>query len=178
VSGPARTLTGVRPWWLVLLALSATACLAPASPAGPPTRVVPGVTTPARTSDVAVVRIVDGDTIVVAIGGPRGTRVRLIGIDTPERNECFFAVATERMRALVEGRRVRLVRDVSETDRYGRLLRYVFVGSTFVNAVMVSGGYANAATFPPDVAYASEFRALERVARLAKRGLWAGGCEL
>lgn len=121
-------------------------------------------------------RVVDGDTIVAAIGGPRGTKVRLIGIDTPERDECFYRAATERMRALVDGKHVRLVRDVSETDRYGRLLRYVYVGDVFVNAILVSEGFANAATYPPDVAHALEFVKLERVARAAKRGLWAGGC--
>jgi endonuclease YncB( thermonuclease family) len=125
---------------------------------------------------VEVVRIVDGDTIVVAIGGTRGTKVRLIGIDTPERGDCMFKAATERMRALVEGKSVRLERDVSETDRYGRLLRYVYAGDTFVNAAMVREGFANAATFPPDVAHAMEFVALERIARDARRGLWAGGC--
>jgi len=88
----------------------------------------------------------------------------------------MFSTATERMRALVAGKRVRLVRDVSQTDRYGRLLRYVYAGDIFVNAVMVSEGYANAATYPPDVAHAAEFAALERSARIAKRGLWAGGC--
>jgi micrococcal nuclease len=126
--------------------------------------------------DVGVVRVVDGDTIVVAIGGPKGTKVRLIGIDTPERDHCYFGQATDRMRSLVEGRRVRLQRDVSETDRYGRLLRYVYVGKIFVNAIMVSEGFAAAATYPPDVAHAGEFIALERAARLARRGLWGPAC--
>ena len=164
---------------LVLLVLALSACLAPATPSSEPSDTP---NTPASTSvappstGVAVVRVVDGDTIVVAIGGPRGTKVRLIGIDTPERNECFFRAATERMRALVEGKRVRLLPDISETDRYGRLLRYMYVGNVFVNALMVSDGFANAATYPPDVAHAAEFVNLERVARIAKRGLWAGGC--
>jgi micrococcal nuclease len=102
--------------------------------------------------------------------------VRLIGIDTPERDRCFFEAATQRMRALVGGKRVRLDRDVSETDRYGRLLRYVYSGTTFVNSAMVREGYASAATYPPDVAHAVEFVALQRAARVAKRGLWGGGC--
>lgn len=123
-----------------------------------------------------MVRVVDGDTIVVGIGGARGTKVRLIGIDTPERDECFYRAATMKMRSLVEGKRVRLVRDVSETDRFGRLLRYVYIGDVFVNAAMVSEGFASAATYPPDVAHAIGFVRLERAARAAKRGLWAGGC--
>jgi micrococcal nuclease len=120
--------------------------------------------------------VVDGDTIVVAIGGSRGTKVRLIGIDTPERDRCMYRTATERMRALVGGRRVRLVRDVSNVDRYGRLLRYVYVGDVFVNAAMVADGFAVTLTIPPDVAHASEFVSLQRRAREARRGLWAGGC--
>jgi micrococcal nuclease len=149
---------------IALLAFALVGCVAPVSPRS------------ALSDETAVVRVVDGDTIVVAIGGARGTKVRLIGIDTPERDRCFFEAATQRMRALVEGKSVRLDRDVSETDRYGRLLRYVYRGTTFVNAVMVREGFANAATYPPDVAHASEFVALARAARIAKRGLWAGGC--
>ena len=164
---------------LVLLALALTACAEATAPNGEPNVASPTAEasdpTVAQTA-VAVARVVDGDTIVVAIGGPRGTKVRLIGIDTPERNECFYRAATTRMRALVEDKLVRLVRDVSETDRYGRLLRYVYAGDVFVNAVMVAEGYANAATFPPDVAHALEFVGLERAARAAKRGLWGGGC--
>jgi micrococcal nuclease len=154
----------MRRFMFALLAFVLVACVAPASPQRAPS------------GEAAVVRVVDGDTIVVAIGGPRGTKVRLIGIDTPERDRCFFGAATQLMRALVEGKSVRLDKDVSETDRYGRLLRYVYSGTTFVNAVMVREGYANAATYPPDVAHATEFVALARAARLARRGLWAGGC--
>jgi hypothetical protein len=69
-----------------------------------------------------VTYIVDGDTIDVAIGGTT-YRVRYIGMDTPERGDYFFSEATEANRALVEGQQVILVKDVSETDRYGRLLR-------------------------------------------------------
>jgi endonuclease YncB( thermonuclease family) len=155
----------------IALALALCACVAPASPTE--TSASTGSSVEAA---VGVVRIVDGDTIVVALGGPRGMKVRLIGIDTPERDRCFFEAATRRMRELVEGKRVRLDKDVSETDRYGRLLRYVYSRTTFVNAVMVREGYASAATYPPDVAHASEFVALARVARVAKRGLWGGGC--
>jgi micrococcal nuclease len=71
--------------------------------------------------DLATVTyIVDGDTIDVSIGGTT-YRVRYIGIDTPERGDYFFSEATEANRVLVEGQQVILVKDVSETDRYGRL---------------------------------------------------------
>ena len=157
----------------ILLAVitGCSSVLAPPVPA-PPHRTIP----PTADDGVAVLRVVDGDTIVVALGGAAGTKVRLIGIDTPERDECLYAAATARMRALVGARSVKLVRDVSETDRYGRLLRYVYVGSAFVNATMVSEGFASAATHPPDVAHALEFIALERAARSAGRGLWSKKC--
>ena len=158
----------------ILLAVltACSAALAPHSEA--PTT---AATMPPRTEDlVPVVRVVDGDTIVVALGGARGTKVRLIGIDTPERDECFYRAATDRMRALIDGKSVKLVRDVSETDRYGRLLRYVYDGTRSINATMVAEGFATAATYPPDVAHALEFVALERKARLAHRGLWSETC--
>jgi micrococcal nuclease len=151
-----------------------SACSSALAPSVPPTS--DATAAPSPEDLVAVQRVVDGDTIVVALGGPRGTKVRLIGIDTPERDECLYRAAANRMRALVDGRSVRLVRDVSETDRYGRLLRYVYVGTRSVNATMVSEGFAAAATYPPDVAHALEFVALERKARLAGRGLWSKKC--
>lgn len=118
-----------------------------------------------------VTRVIDGDTIEASIDGSL-RRVRYIGIDTPERIECYFQEATMRNAALVEGKSVRLERDVSETDRYGRLLRYVYVGDLFVNAELVREGYAAAATVPPDVRHADLFRRLAREAREAERGLW------
>jgi endonuclease YncB( thermonuclease family) len=126
--------------------------------------------------EASVTRVVDGDTIVVALDDPGGSRVRLIGIDTPERDDCMYRAATDHMRSLVEGKRVRLTKDVSETDRYGRLLRYVYVEEVFVNAAMVIEGYAAAATFPPDVAHATELASFERDARSLGRGLWSGIC--
>jgi micrococcal nuclease len=127
-----------------------------------------------------VVRAVDGDTIVVRLDG-REQRVRYIGVNTPEsvdpRREvqCFGKEAAERNRALVAGKVVGLEKDVSETDQYGRLLRYVAVDGVLVNAELIRDGYARSTTYPPDVRYAERFRALEREAREARRGLW-GKC--
>lgn len=126
---------------------------------------------------VAVVRVVDGDTIRVSLEG-KEVPVRYIGIDTPESVDPRRPVermgkeASERNRALVEGKRVRLEKDVSETDRFGRLLRYVWVEERMVNAVLVEEGYAEAVSFPPDVKYQELFSRLEREARDAQRGLW------
>jgi micrococcal nuclease len=120
----------------------------------------------------AVTRIIDGDTIEIEIEG-RTYRLRYIGMDTPERGRPFFSEATEANRQLVENQTVLLEKDVSETDRYGRLLRYVYLqDGTMVNAELVRQGYAQVATFPPDVKYQDTFIQLQREAREARRGLW------
>ncbi|HUW95851.1 MAG TPA: thermonuclease family protein [Anaerolineae bacterium] len=116
--------------------------------------------------------VTDGDSIVVNIAG-NSYRVRYIGIDTPEYGQYGFAQATDVNRQLLASGPLRLEKDVSETDQYGRLLRYVFAGDVFVNAELVRRGYAQAATYPPDVAHADLFVQLEREARQAGRGLWA-----
>jgi len=122
-----------------------------------------------------VTRVIDGDTIEVE----GGQKVRYIGINTPETGQALADEATNKNKELVEGKQVKLVKDVSETDKYGRLLRYVYVLTSiheepvFVNAELVKSGYANAATYPPDVAHAEEFKDLERQARESQVGLWA-----
>jgi micrococcal nuclease len=126
-----------------------------------------------------VVRVVDGDTVRVAVGG-RVERVRYIGIDTPESVkpdtpvQCYAERASAANAGLVRDRRVRLVTDAERRDRFGRLLAYVYVepGGTFVNAALVRDGFARTLTIPPNVAHADEFARLGRQARRAGRGLW------
>ncbi len=128
-----------------------------------------------------VTRVIDGDTIEVAIDGGRA-RVRYIGIDTPETVHpsqpigCYGAEASARNKALVEGKRVRLERDISDTDHYDRLLRYVYVDDVFVNLSLVTEGYAHASTYPPDVKYTELFLAAQRAARASEKGLWGAVC--
>jgi micrococcal nuclease len=111
-------------------------------------------------------------------------RVRLIGVDAPETNGppiCFGPEATAKVEELVgrAGGRALLEKDVSETDRYGRLLRYVWLehpdGRRMLNEELVKEGFAQASTYPPDVKYQAQFLAAEREAREGKRGLW-GAC--
>jgi micrococcal nuclease len=126
-----------------------------------------------------VVRAVDGDTIVVDVGG-RQERVRYIGVDTPEsvkpgaRVQCFGNYASRFNHMLVDGRRVRLVTDSEERDRYGRLLAYVYRADDgmFVNAELVRDGYARPLTIAPNRRFADDFQALASEARHARRGLW------
>ena len=116
-----------------------------------------------------VQRVIDGDTVVLA----NGERVRYIGMDTPERGEPFFDEATDFNRRLVEGKRVGLVKDQSEVDRFGRLLRYVFAGDILVNAELVREGLAEAKRYEPDVKFTDCFDALMQEARDGQRGMWA-----
>jgi len=130
--------------------------------------------------EVAVVRIVDGDTLVVT----GGVRVRLIGINTPESVdprrpvECFGKEAASALAGLVPpGTPVRLTYDVDRKDDFGRTLAYLYRQSDglFVNAALLEQGFAHQATFPPNVAHVGEFAALARQARAANAGLW-GAC--
>ncbi len=89
--------------------------------------------------------------------------------------QCFGKAATEANRKLVEGKEVRLVPDVENQDRYGRMLRYVYVGDFFVNLELVRQGFAYSYPYPPNVTHEAEFHAAQTEARAAKLGLW-GGC--
>ena len=142
----------------------------------------PGPSTPVGVDGRGtLVRVVDGDTIVVRVGG-HDERVRLIGIDTPEsvrpggRVECFGKEASAHLASLLpEGVAVRLVGDVEQRDRYGRLLAYVYrdADGLFVNAAMARDGFAESLTVPPNLAHTGELAAAARSARESRRGLWA-----
>ena len=119
-----------------------------------------------------VIEVIDGDTIVIE----GGYRVRYIGIDTPETHpelEPFGLEALEANQQLVEGKIVRLERDVSQTDKYGRLLRYVYVDGILVNAELVRLGLAEAKAYPPDTKYQEDLEQLEAEAQQAGWGIWA-----
>ncbi|HKJ35605.1 MAG TPA: thermonuclease family protein [Solirubrobacterales bacterium] len=125
-----------------------------------------------------VVRVVDGDTIAVNVNG-RDERVRYIGVDTPETVQpgapvdCFGPQASSFNKGLVEGETVRLEFDRELRDRFGRLLAYVYVGGTFVNAELIRGGYARTLEIEPNTAEAERLARLESEAGGAGRGLWS-----
>ena len=159
--------------------------------ASPPARTNPA-TTPAPsqpalapdgpTTTATVVRVIDGDTIVVALRGKQ-YHVRYIGMDTPESVKPDTPVqrmaleATAANKALVAGRTVILEKDVSETDQYGRLLRDVWVERggrlILVGLELVRTGYASVTTFPPDVKYVDQLLAALDEARGRGVGLWS-----
>ena len=155
-------------------------------PSSSPTPIVsPTVSSASASATMKVKKVIDGDTIELV----NGKKVRYIGIDTPETKhptkgvQCFGVEAYRKNKELIEGKEVELEKDVSEADRYGRLLRYVYIASSsaqpriFVNEYLVKEGYATAATFPPDVKYAELFRQDQQQAREQQKGLWLA-CKL
>ncbi|HZG88119.1 thermonuclease family protein [Paenibacillus sp.] len=124
-----------------------------------------------------IVSVVDGDTMKVKIQGhPEEETVRLLLVDTPETqnaNQPFGAEATNFAKAELEGKEVRLEKDVSDRDRYGRLLRYVYVGDRMFNELLLEKGLARVAVYPPDVKYVDAFRAIQDEARRAELGIWS-----
>jgi len=124
-----------------------------------------------------VVKVIDGDTIDINYHG-KIERVRYIGIDTPEtvdpRNpvQCFGKEANKKNSELVLNKKVRLEKDITDRDRYGRLLRYVYVGDQFINLDLVKLGYAKVYTYPPDVKYNQMLLNAQRTAQNTNSGLW------
>ena len=142
----------------------------------------------------SVVRVVDGDTIIVHLGDGRSARVRLIGIDSPELHpseklrrdaqrsgkdaaaiQALGAKAADFTRKRLDGRKIEIERDATALDRYGRTLAYVWVGDELFNMLIVREGYAGLMTIPPNVKYAETLAACHRTARESHRGLWALG---
>ena len=157
---------------VILISFCVAGCACPVLIPGPGTaQGIETLSTPERVQ-AKVVRVIDGDTIEVSISGSL-YRVRYIGIDTPEVGQWGADEATQANAQLVSGKTVELEKDVSETDQYGRLLRYVWVNGNMVNATLVANGYAQVATYPPDVKYQEEFLRLQRQAQEAGLGLWA-----
>lgn len=118
---------------------------------------------------VLVERVIDGDTIVIE----GGERVRLLGIDTPEKGQHFFEDSTDFVKDLIEGKRIQLEKDTSEKDKYERLLRYVYVGDVFVNIELIKNSYATALIYPPDNKHEELFLQEEAKARQQGGGIWS-----
>jgi len=125
-----------------------------------------------------VTRAIDGEAIEVKIGD-RAEIVRYIGISTPEIQlptrgaERYGEAAKAANARLATGKNVQLVFDVQRRDRFGRLLAHVYAGDSFLNAELVAAGYAEVATYPPNVRHRETFMTRQREARQARRGLWA-----
>lgn len=129
-----------------------------------------------------VTRVIDGDTIDI----DTGERVRFLGIDTPEIDECYYAESTEFVRDWLEGQTVRLEQDVRERDVYERLLRYIFIArepdgtatttELLVNDILLQKGHAEYLPIGPDRRYRLQFQDSLEASQAAERGRW-GACE-
>jgi micrococcal nuclease len=129
-----------------------------------------------RNATITVTRVVDGDTIDISPSANGLSRVRLIGMDTPEvyyGTQPYGPKASAFAKRELEGEEVRLELDVQKVDPYGRLLAYVYLpnGEMF-NETLLEEGYAQVATFPPNVKYVERLLDAQREARAANRGLW------
>jgi endonuclease YncB( thermonuclease family) len=115
-----------------------------------------------------VSEVIDGDTFSVN----DGERIRMVGINTPEVDQYFYEEAKGVLLLMIDKTNVRLEQDITDMDKYGRLLRYVFAGELFVNLEMVKRGFANVFTVPPDVKYTDKLLEAQRYARENNLGLW------
>lgn len=137
-------------------------------------------TTSVIAGEYEVVSVTDGDTFQINYNGAK-TKVRLIGVDTPEsvhpdskKNNEYGKQASNYTKSLLEGKTVKLEFDVSPTDKYGRLLAYVYLeNGEMLNEKLLKEGYAQVATYPPNVKYVEKFEALQKEARENKVGFWA-----
>lgn len=168
--------------FLVIVAIGlvgyGTTKITSSTPSAPRTvEVTKEATSTAITREIAtkVTYVFDGDTIELS----DGTRVRYIGINTPEmgddktKKQCFADEATAANKTLVLGKTVKLVADTSDKDIYGRLLRYVYVDGEFINDYLVRLGYARAEPIKPDIYFAGQFLVSQEAAQKAGNGMWS-----
>ena len=166
-------------WVLAFVALVALADILLADglkPSHTPSATPDAVLLAPRTA--TVLRVVDGDTILVRDSGGHTERVRYIGVDTPESVkpntpvQCYGHEASNYNKSLVQGRTVRLVPDSEPVDKYGRSLAYVYADGKLVQSELLTGGYARTLEIPPNTSRAAQFAKLEDVAIRTNKGLW------
>lgn len=165
--------------------ITATTVLNPQENITSPSPVDSGIVQGIEGERAIVTKVVDGDTIEVNLNG-KEEKIRMVGMDTPETKDprrpvgCFGKEASNETESLLDGKMVILQKDVTERDKFGRLLRYIYLplgnGQTlFVNDYLVRTGFAKVYTYPPDIKYNEQFLKAQQVAKEAKKGLW-GKC--
>ncbi|MBU2632714.1 thermonuclease family protein, partial [Patescibacteria group bacterium] len=122
--------------------------------------------------DLEILEVIDGDTVVLQ----SGEKIRLLGINTPEKDEPFSNEATQKTKELVLNKKIRMELDIEQKDRYGRTLAYVFTEAFFVNEELVKAGYAVSQTIPPNVKYQDKILNAERSSRSNCLGMWKDLC--
>ncbi|GIV66333.1 MAG: nuclease [Bellilinea sp.] len=132
------------------------------------------IPSPQENQTATVISVIDGDTIKIKMNN-QNVSVRYIGINAPEFDSDERRLAEEAMQynaELVNNQTVTLYWDISDTDRFGRLLRYVFVGEIFVNYELVRLGFARQRDYPPDSACKDLFIKAQEEAIAMRRGIW------
>lgn len=134
--------------------------------------------TPYAKQKVKVIRVIDGDTIEIE----GNIKIRYIGINTPEiyhdttgkktGEQCFANESYLENKRLVEGKTITIVKDISDTDKYGRLLRYVYIDDIFVNDYLIKNGFAKLMTIKPDIKYNLQFKDTQIKAKENNLGIW------
>jgi len=115
------------------------------------------------------VNIIDGDTFQIN----SGETIRLLSIDAPEKSEYYYQESKEKLASLIKNKQVSLEKDETDKDRYGRLLRYVYVKDEFVNEILVKEGYAEVHVYEPDTRYEEELEQAQRIAKILEIGIWS-----
>lgn len=121
--------------------------------------------------DGVVVKVIDGDTFELA----GGRRVRLIGIDAPEKGECYHTESSQYLSKLIEGKSVVLIEDQEKTDRFGRSLYYVYLDDVFINEKMAEDGAVVVKKYPPNTMMQLTLERAEGESKKSNLGLW-GKC--
>jgi endonuclease YncB( thermonuclease family) len=120
-------------------------------------------------SKAYVTKVIDGDSFVVN----GGREIRLIGVDAPEFSQPYSLDSKNYLENLILNREVLLEKDKTNEDRYGRLLRYVYLGDEFINEKIVRNGYANIYSYPPNITYENLFIKAEKLAKNEELGFWS-----
>lgn len=164
----------MRALWLTLLTLAAVAAPAVPTPAAP-VAVFARASSAGQSLEARVLENYDGDTLTIRLDDGKVEKVRLLGVDTAEIAQGEWgARARDFTRSLTANKRIKVVFDVEQRDRYGRLLGYVYLpDGTFVNLELVRQGYAMVLTYPPNVAHTDAFVAAQKEARQKGLNIWS-----
>ncbi len=176
-AGGGKRVTCVRGIACLVLSILTLLCVLPGCASRLVSERLPGDGSDSDTA-VTVVRVTDGDTVRISPEVEGESKVRLIGVDTPETGanrgpEPYGEEARDFTRRSLEGQDVTLEFDVERKDDYGRLLAYAYLADgTMFNETLLREGYAQVATFPPNTRYVDRFEEAQEEAREARRGIW------
>jgi micrococcal nuclease len=119
-----------------------------------------------------VTKVIDGDTFEAQING-KTERIRMLSVDSPEISDQIGKKASAYTQELIEGKRVRLEADKEDRDKYGRLLRYVYIDRKSVQEQLLANGLARVYISQPNTKYLALYQKVQSSAKMKKLGIWA-----